>query len=208
MTTRSTTIHKQATEPRETPTPTLTRREFAELGGIPLAAINKAVEQRVVEVQRGPRRSVELAISELPALVLMHQTGVALPVSTKRRVRNWVIENQTPSRRRQRDLEIAPGLFIRYAQTYGELVKKASRYSKLRDKYIEIDPEVKGGAPVIRDTRLTASAVHARLAGGDSIESLQEDYPDIEPEAFEIADLYARTHPRRGRPPRPQPARA
>ena len=56
---------------------------------------------------------------------------------------------------------------------------------------------------MIRGTRLTARAVLARLAGGDSISDLAADYPDIDAAAFEAAALYARTHPlaagRRGR---------
>ena len=58
---------------------------------------------------------------------------------------------------------------------------------------------------MIRGTRLTARAVLCRLAGGDSISDLAADYPDIDPQAFDAAALYARTHPLRGRPPRPRP---
>ncbi len=58
---------------------------------------------------------------------------------------------------------------------------------------------------MIRGTRLTARAVLARLAGGDSVSDLAAEYSDIDLAALETAALYARTHPLRGRPPRPRP---
>jgi len=60
-----------------------------------------------------------------------------------------------------------------------------------------------GGEPVIRGTRTTVASIAGRLEAGESIEELIDDYPHIPPEAFEAARIYAHTHPRRGRPPRP-----
>lgn len=51
--------------------------------------------------------------------------------------------------------------------------------------YIQTNPEIMAGEPVIAGTRLTVSAVQARLTGGDSIEDLIADYPHVPREAFE-----------------------
>jgi uncharacterized protein (DUF433 family) len=64
----------------------------------------------------------------------------------------------------------------------------------LWDTYIESDPEVKRGTPVIRGTRLTVSAVRTRIVGGDTINELHEDYPYIERQAFTVANHYAWSH--------------
>lgn len=67
-------------------------------------------------------------------------------------------------------------------------------------RYIEIDPEIRGGEPVIRGTRITVYGVAQRIADGDTIEALLEEYPYMPREAFEQALLYAGTKSRRRRP--------
>jgi uncharacterized protein (DUF433 family) len=44
---------------------------------------------------------------------------------------------------------------------------------------IQIDPQVCHGKPVIRGTRVLVSTILGALAGGDSIEEVLEDYPNI-----------------------------
>jgi uncharacterized protein (DUF433 family) len=63
------------------------------------------------------------------------------------------------------------------------------------DRWIEINPEIQGGTPVIRGTRITVYAVLGRLDGGDPMEDLLDDYPYVTREAFEAAAAYARVHP-------------
>lgn len=62
---------------------------------------------------------------------------------------------------------------------------------------VMIDPQVCGGMPVVRGTRI---AVHtlASLAGqGAPDEELLEDYPSLTVESLAAALEYARTYPRR-----------
>ena len=64
------------------------------------------------------------------------------------------------------------------------------------NEYIQIDPLVCHGSPVIRGTRITVSQVLGALSGGDSIETVLEDYPGLSAEAissvFEFAGCLAR----------------
>ena len=67
---------------------------------------------------------------------------------------------------------------------------------------VMIDPQVCGGMPVVRGTRI---AVHtlADLAGqGAPDEELLEDYPSLTAESLSAALAYARAHPRRNQPVR------
>ena len=126
------------------------------------------------------------------------------PTEAKRRIREWLV---TAAQREDApgELALSEALVVRWSEEFAAIVRDARRYAERRGEYIETDDEVKGGEPVIRGTRLTARAVLARLAGGDSVSDLAADYPDVDPDAFVVAALYARTHPARGRPPRPRP---
>jgi uncharacterized protein (DUF433 family) len=98
------------------------------------------------------------------------------------------------------EIEVAPAVIVRVGLLAREAIERAERYAADRDAFIEMAEGVQGGRPVIKGTRLTISAIHGRLASGDTIKTLAEDYPDLPRRAFEAAFLYAETHPQVGRP--------
>jgi uncharacterized protein (DUF433 family) len=44
---------------------------------------------------------------------------------------------------------------------------------------VQIDPNICHGKPVIRGTRVLVSTILGALSGGDSVETVLEDYPNI-----------------------------
>ena len=184
--------------------PLLSRREAAELVGVSLTAVNKAIEQKAIRPVRG-RRSLGIPLDEVAPLVVICRRGMPLPSEAKRRIRDWLVAVDA-GEEESRELALSEALVVRWSEEFAAIVRDAREYAERRTEFIDADPEVKGGEPVIRGTRLTARAVLARLAGGDGLSDLAADYPDIDPAAFEAAALYARTHPLRGRPPRPRVA--
>jgi uncharacterized protein (DUF433 family) len=70
----------------------------------------------------------------------------------------------------------------------------------LRDKYVEVDPRKLGGTPVIRGTRVPVRTLAQLIEDGESRAVLKEDFPHIPEEAYEVAVVWARGNPRRGRP--------
>jgi uncharacterized protein (DUF433 family) len=61
------------------------------------------------------------------------------------------------------------------------------------------DPEVRGGLPVVRGTRISVYDIADALSA-DGIETTLEDFPNLGREDVEAAELYAKAHPRTGRP--------
>jgi uncharacterized protein (DUF433 family) len=64
------------------------------------------------------------------------------------------------------------------------------------------DPEIRGGEPVIKGTRIGVYEVATMLERGAGKEELLSGYPTLKPEHLELAVIYATAYPRRGRPPR------
>jgi uncharacterized protein (DUF433 family) len=54
-------------------------------------------------------------------------------------------------------------------------------------RFVESRSDVRQGEPVVVGTRLPVRAVVARIVGGDTIEELVEDYPQVSREAFGAA---------------------
>ncbi len=63
------------------------------------------------------------------------------------------------------------------------------------------DPEIMSGTPVYRGTRIPVHAIADMLAQGTTIEEILAGYPALTRERVELAPVYAKAFPRRGRPP-------
>lgn len=177
-------------------TPLLTRNEIAEISGVSINAVNKALEQRVAKARRQRGRTL-LAADEAAALALLSELPIGLSIKFKREVRNWIVK-RNPAR--AEEFELSRALRVAMTANAADVAKRAFDYVKMREKYVETDWGKMGGAPVIRGTRVPVRTLAQLVAGGESREALSEDYPHIPEEAYDVAVLWAKGNPRRGRP--------
>ncbi len=56
---------------------------------------------------------------------------------------------------------------------------------------ITINPEIAHGKPTIRNKRYTVEGMLEYMAGGDSIDDLLKEFPDLEKEDFQACLQYA-----------------
>ena len=56
---------------------------------------------------------------------------------------------------------------------------------------ITINPEIAHGKPAIRNKRYTVEGMLEYMAGGDSIEDLLKEFPDLEKEDFQACLQFA-----------------
>ena len=97
-------------------------------------------------------------------------------------------------------MEFAPGTSIDVGRLASEAMERAARYARARDAHIVSNPAIEGGAPVIWGTRMTVHSVLGHVDGGETLDDVGCDNPDLAREALEAAVVYTRTHPQRGRP--------
>jgi uncharacterized protein (DUF433 family) len=181
---------------RQTTSPLLTRNEIAEISGVSINAVNKALEQRVAKARRQRGRTL-LAADEAAALALLSELPISLSIKFKREVRNWIVK-RNPAK--AEEFELSRALRVAMTKNAADVAKRAIDYVRLREKYVEVDPTKRGGTPVIRGTRVPVRTLAQLVEGGESPEALKEDYPHIPEEAYDVAALWARGNPRRGRP--------
>ena len=175
----------------------LTRREAAELSGTSETTVKKAIDLRVIPSRRRWTQSC-IEPGDVPVLAMLgHLSELRLGIAHKRSVRRWLRDSDATD-----ELALTPAVVIRRPDSVEEARQRAERYVRLRDQWIVSDPEIKGGEPVIKGSRVSVHSLAARLAGGESDEILSEDFPHVPAEAREVALLYARANPRRGRPRR------
>jgi uncharacterized protein (DUF433 family) len=69
-------------------------------------------------------------------------------------------------------------------------------------EFVEVDPEIMGGMPVFKGTRVPIENIVASKGEGESNSTLKRAYSFLTDEMIEAAVVYQRIHPRRGRPVR------
>jgi uncharacterized protein (DUF433 family) len=186
--------------------PELTIRETAALAGAPKSMVEKALEKGILKaivrrpVQRGGAGRY-LPMHAVAYFSVIHNAQLGdLPVRHKKRIWRTLVERRFDELVGMTEVEYMPGVRIDVRRLARENLRSAERYKRAKDEHMVVDPAILGGTPVIRGTRLTAYSVQARLAAGEGVDDILADYPDLTREAVEAADVYARTHPLRGRP--------
>ncbi|MBW4656649.1 MAG: DUF433 domain-containing protein [Kaiparowitsia implicata GSE-PSE-MK54-09C] len=177
-------------------------REVAELANVPVRAVDKAIEEKVLAGIRADVRSRRrmLPLHAVPYAAIVARLPLTLSLEIKRDLAR-ALGKRSAARMTTEPMEIAPAVTIDLSTLVGpDLAERAERYGKAREDFVEINPDIMGGTPVLRGTRMTVYSVLGRLDGGDSTDDILEDNPHLTREAVETAALYARTHPIVGRP--------
>ncbi len=176
----------------------LNRSEVAALAQVSRRQVDKAIENRVLrEDGSGPRRLPAAAVEVLTALHA--NSGLPLPVQralaealiTTRRGGAWITLG-------------TDGLGFKRSPAVLERRRTTDRYLTLRERYLSERPDVMGGEPVVRGTRLPLRMLADRAADA-GVESVAREY-DVDTDAVWFAERWAAANPRVGRPPtRPTP---
>jgi len=176
----------------------LTPREVVELSGVPMNAVKKALSQRVIAPRRR-RPRVLLPAGAVGGLEILARTKVPLPADKKRKLVTWA--SRTPAS--GEELKLDDVLFVKIDEAFTDLMAEVRRYVELRNDLIVSDPDIGGGEPVIKGSRVPVRSLATQIELGESREVLREDYPHLPEAAFDIAPIWARANPRPGRPRKP-----
>ncbi len=186
--------------------PTLfTTSEAAALSGLTPRKINRLIDE-------GPLRGIgnrdrRLPRKDLLFLRLLRDVGVLFSRSGRDALYG-AITSYHPSKsadiskssKIHRVETAAQWLDVMVRDADNDLNKEISKLEKARQMVIS-DPEIRGGEPVIRGTRIPVHTIAEIVEKGAQRSALHEDYR-LSAEQVELALLYARAYPKRGRPPK------
>jgi len=100
-------------------------------------------------------------------------------------------------------LHIGDNLLIDVSRSWKQIDDRLAR-TIVAQQVVVTDPEIRGGEPVVRGTRIPAYLLHDLAEQGATEDELLSDYPAIDRDRLGFVLLYTKTHPRPGRP-RKQP---
>jgi uncharacterized protein (DUF433 family) len=193
--------------------PTLTPTEAAVVASVTVRDVNRVIDERILPdelyvVAKDRTRRIfvdscvliafyfkaanQLTAEERIKTIADASTRLASVVTRGRR-REYVSPSQWVVKDDFLTIDLAP--FLKSVQ------EQFSRLQQARTLVVE-DPEILGGIPVVRNTRIPVYDVAASAAAGISTERLLAAYPGLTARNIELAALYAEANPQRGRPRR------
>lgn len=190
----------------------ITPAEASVIAGVELRDIHRVFDEELLPEplirRHGNQRFV--ARDATPLLRFYFDADRHLSAEARRTVLQAVIG---PDRRRvlgrlsalprwHKAIMVAPGIAISLAPYVSAATDRAARLAHARALIVE-DPDILGGMPVIRGSRVPVYDVAASLAAGASRERVQSAYPSLTAEQIDLAALYAQAVPPRGRPRQP-----
>lgn len=154
----------------------------------------KEVRARAARSGSGSARALGLA--ELVYLRLRREVGDTLSAAARRalygKLRSSLVEDDL------RAVHLGP-VSVSLEEAIREVEERLVALYRIQ-RLVTTDPEVRGGEPVVRGTRIPVHLLADLTKQGATRDELLEDYPALDAESLDAALLYAHLHPRRGRP--------
>lgn len=177
-----------------------TTTEAAVLTGLPLKAVNNAIDKRTISIIPGAQGGRLLEARALVSLSLERRLADRIAPELRRKV----FDALAGSPRNAVSLE--GGLLkIDLREPRRELTAALRDLRRAR-RLVMSDPEILGGDPVFRGTRVPVHMIAELLSQGSTLTELLGSYPRLTAEMVRLAPVYAVAYPLRGRP-RHQPWR-
>ena len=169
--------------------------------GLPLAAVHKAIDSRLIR-PRSARSGVtvrRLLTKEQLIYLQLEADGLRLlPVATRREIADSIQRSPKTD-----VLAVGNGtaLFVGFKVARRKVESQLKQLAHIEEMVVS-DPEIMGGTPVFKGTRIPVDLVADMLSQGATEDEIVEGYPSLNKEKIAIAQLYMRAFPRRGRPSR------
>jgi uncharacterized protein (DUF433 family) len=176
-----------------------TPTEAAVLTGLPLKAVNNAIDKKTVSAVAGEDAGRPTRLLDARALVslsLERRLADRIAPELRRKVFDALVESP------RNVVSLEGGLLkIDLREPRRELATSLRELRRAR-RLVVSDPEIMGGDPVFRGTRVPVHLIAELVAQGGTEAELIGGYPRLAPEMIRLAPVYAAAYPMRGRPRR------
>jgi uncharacterized protein (DUF433 family) len=171
-----------------------TPTEAAVLTGLPLKAVNNAIDKETVDAVHGEGGGRLLDARALVSLALERRLSDRIAPELRRKVFDALAEAP-------RNVVSLEGGLLKFdlREPRRELAASLRDLRRARSLVVT-DPEILGGDPVFRGTRVPVHMIADLVAQGSAQAELLEGYPRLTAEMIRLAPVYAAAYPLRGRP--------
>ena len=180
----------------------LTTTEAAIAAGVSIPQINRMIDEKILPEDLYDTTPIRTFRSDACLLIAFYfETANWLTANARlETIRNARIRCSTWNE--WKDCTVGDhNLTIRFSDLWKEVDGRLRSLTEARQMVVE-DPEILSGTPVIRGTRVPVHDVAAQLDAGVPMERILRSYPSLNASQVELASIYAKAAPQRGRPRR------
>jgi uncharacterized protein (DUF433 family) len=177
-----------------------TPTEAAVLTGLTLKAVNNAIDKKTVSAVAGEEGGRLLDARALVSLAVERRLADRIAPELRRKVFDALAHSP------RNVVSLEGGLVKIDLREPRREVATSLRELRRARRLVVSDPEILGGDPVFRGTRVPVHLIAELVAQGSTQAELIEGYPRLTAEMIRLAPVYAAAYPLRGRP-RKQPWR-
>ena len=173
---------------------TYSANEAACVTGLPLKQVHRIIDAGLLDgAAPASQRARTVHRDGLVGLKLAHETTDVLTRDGRRRLVRYLLDHPDANTARTRDVSVD-------LRSMRSQVRKGLAGLARASAAVSCDAAVLSGTPCIKGTRIPAHDIADMLANGDSVDAIREAFPQLAEDRIELAALYARAYPRRGRP--------
>jgi uncharacterized protein (DUF433 family) len=180
----------------------LTTTEAAIAAGVSIPQINRMIDEKILPEDLYDTTPIRTFRSDACLLIAFYfETANWLTANARlETIRNARIRCSTWNE--WKDCTVGDhNLTIRFSDLWKEVDGRLRSLTEARQMVVE-DPEILSGTPVIRGTRVPVHDVAAQVDSGIPTERILKSYPSLNASQVELASIYAKAAPQRGRPRR------
>lgn len=181
----------------------LSATEAAIAAGVSVADVNRVVDRNIL-----PNALFSAAGSRTfrkeACVFISFYFGTAESLTSAARIRaiqDGLNHSQTWSELKKWKSKESEAIEVTFSPFMQAVEDRLEQLQRAQDLVAE-DPEILRGIPVFKGTRIPVHDVADLVEEGIPTEELKEMYPRLGSEHFELAPVYAKAHPKRGRPGR------
>ena len=180
----------------------LTTTEAAVAAGVSLPQVNRVIDEKILPddwYSTSPTRTVRTDACLL--ISFYFETADWLTASARlQTIRNAVAHGHTWEQWKNYAVD-DHFLTVRFADLWKSVNGRLQKLAAAEKMVVE-DPEIMGGTPIIRGTRIPVQIVAALFDARTPMERILQSYPSLTESQVELASIYAKAVPQRGRPKR------
>jgi uncharacterized protein (DUF433 family) len=180
----------------------LTTTEAAVAAGVSLPQVNRVIDERILPddwYSTSPTRTVRTDACLL--ISFYFETADWLTANARlQTIRNAVANCNTSEQWKNYAVD-DHFLTVRFADLWKSVDGRLRKLMAAEEMVVE-DPEILSGTAVIRGTRVPVQIVAALFDAGTPMERILKSYPSVTESQVELASIYVKAVPQRGRPKR------
>lgn len=181
----------------------LTTSEAAIAAGVTVAKINRMIDKRILPkmlYKASQKRTIRKEACLWIAFYFETEEVLTSGARVKA-MRSALAHNHSWIELRQCKFEESRTVQVLLSSIWDDVDRRLDQLRQAHELVVE-DPEILRGTPVIRGTRIPVYDVASLVDAETSAEELRAIYPKLTPAQIELASIYAKANPQRGRPRR------